>query len=295
MSVSMNFVPSLESEMSSSLLSESLQSDHVFKFPESRGLSLLKPDQLQSDLSGSKLSEVDSTTVISNNACTNPLVAQSATTLEHDLNIALGLGKCNILSKGIDLYGNSAATPKVQFKTLKGVGTLEYANGDVYKGTFVDNDFVGLGEMTYANGDHYVGEWKQSQMCGTGTYTFQAGDVYKGQFIQNKFNGHGELKTKGTRYVGEFRDDMAHGAGHLTFLQDNKVVDLKGHFYRGHYFGKYADAMLHARYEGLQQAGEVNMAVEECRESYAASPLPSRTDEPLKIHKVESPAVNWLR
>jgi len=41
-----------------------------------------------------------------------------------------------------------------------GKGQFLYANGDVYKGKWVDDNRAGQGEMTYATGTTYTGEWK---------------------------------------------------------------------------------------------------------------------------------------
>lgn len=271
---------------SMSLGSECSEPDSGFSGTGS--LSLFRPDDLavSSDLDPYGLTMMDSNLTFSDSPCVNPLVSQTDA-FKQEVNIALGINqKGNILKTGIDLYGPAEDTPKVQFKTLKGVGTLEYANGDVYKGCFVDNDFVGFGEMTYANGDHYVGEWKQSQMCGQGTYTFQKGDVYKGQFIQNKFNGHGVLKySNGTKYEGEFKEDVADGAGRLTFMQEGEVIDLNGHFYKGHYFGKYTDAMLH--HASLSQPHE------ECRESFMDSPVPEERSRGSQRVEVTPQQSHW--
>ena len=157
------------------------------------------------------------------------------------------LGRSNLLDKGIDLSADSNGTPEVAFKTLKGNGTLEYSNGDVYHGDFVDNDFMGHGTMIFgSNGDKYTGQWRHSQMCGQGRYTYAAGDWYEGGFVQNKFNGYGVLTYRdGTKYQGEFVDDVAHGSGTLTYYDESskQMVTVRGHFYSGHFFGTNLEAM----------------------------------------------------
>ena len=49
-----------------------------------------------------------------------------------------------------------------------GQGTLMYANGARYIGTYKEDFRDGDGQFFWANGNYYSGEWKESVMCGEG-------------------------------------------------------------------------------------------------------------------------------
>jgi hypothetical protein len=50
-----------------------------------------------------------------------------------------------------------------------------------------------VGTITFANGDIYVGEWRDNKRNGQGTYTFANGDKYVGEYKDDKRNGQGTL------------------------------------------------------------------------------------------------------
>ena len=43
-------------------------------------------------------------------------------------------------------------------------GRIEYANGDVFEGTFANDMIAGVGVLKCANGSTYTGQWAQSQV-----------------------------------------------------------------------------------------------------------------------------------
>ena len=182
----------------------------------------------------------------------------------------------------VQIEGN--IPPKVEFKTLKGSGTLQYSNGDVYQGQFVDNDFTGYGIMIFgSNGDVYEGQWRDSQMCGQGRYIYASGDCFEGQFVKSKFNGFGVLTYRdGTMYQGEFVNDVAHGSGCLTYFDDNseQTVTLRGYFYRGHYFGdnisaiKYRHDRAHVESPTITEEQHYREVYENMTNDCASSPIP---------------------
>ena len=54
------------------------------------------------------------------------------------------------------------------------------ANGDVYKGSFVDGEKSGFGRYTWNNGTVYVGHFKYNQYHGEGSITFPDGAKQEG-------------------------------------------------------------------------------------------------------------------
>jgi hypothetical protein len=172
--------------------------------------------------------------------------ANTACSTNHEAQELLGL---RLASHGVETvqlnhghfnaYQNSiheTILPTDAFQTLRGCGLIEYSNGDIYEGSFLDNDFHGEGIMKFhASGDIYKGQWKGNKFCGEGVYTFATGDVYTGDFCNGEFNGHGVLQfANGNQYKGELVNDLAHGAGVLTFydVAREEWTVLNGYFYK---------------------------------------------------------------
>ena len=102
--------------------------------------------------------------------------------------------------------------------TAHGIGRMKYANGNVYKGEFVDGKRCGTGMMKYVNGGEYKGEWKDDIKHGKGTrMKYANGNVYKGEFVDGKRCGTGMMKyVNGHEYEGEFKDGHKNGKGTIT-------------------------------------------------------------------------------
>ena len=60
---------------------------------------------------------------------------------------------CGICGSDVDQYDGK----------LNGPGTVPFANGTKYVGTFTDNKLNGQGTATYLNGDQYDGMFKDNQ------------------------------------------------------------------------------------------------------------------------------------
>ena len=69
--------------------------------------------------------------------------------------------------------------------TPNGFGTMKYASGDVYVGTFVAGKREEEGQCVFANGDKWEGQWLDDRpnMDGTGTLTLADGTVQ--QYVPN--------------------------------------------------------------------------------------------------------------
>ncbi|XP_035188209.1 alsin isoform X1 [Oxyura jamaicensis] len=141
-----------------------------------------------------------------------------------------------------------------------GRGTLKWADGRMYSGTFRTGLEDGYGEYRVPNkalnkDDHYVGYWKEGKMCGHGVYSYATGEVYEGCFQDNMRHGHGLLRsgkltssspsmfigqwtmdkksgygvfddiTRGEKYMGMWQDDLCQGNG--------VVVTQFGLYYEG--------------------------------------------------------------
>ena len=112
-----------------------------------------------------------------------------------------------------------------------GTGIIEFKNGAIYNGSFLDGVFFGDGILsfpdgavfdcqwengkrnghgtaTYPEGATYVGEWKDDLFHGHGVYSFPDGTVFDCQWENGKRNGHGTATyPDGSVYCGEWLDD----------------------------------------------------------------------------------------
>ena len=110
-----------------------------------------------------------------------------------------------------------------------GNGKMVFATtGDVYEGSFVDDELTGYGTYTYENGDVYVGYLSGGSQEGAGTYTWASGARYEGAFQNGLANGLGVFVwSDGARYEGDFRDGTKDGQGKFYFSN--------GDFYEGQF------------------------------------------------------------
>jgi len=105
------------------------------------------------------------------------------------------------------------------------VSSVNYPNGDSYRGTFKNGLFDGWGVYNYANGDAYEGEYRGDVKNGNGTFTYSSGDKYTGQFVNDQRQGSGSLILRnGDRYIGEFRDNGINGKGTMNYTNGNKYT-----------------------------------------------------------------------
>ena len=73
--------------------------------------------------------------------------------------------------------------------SARATGTATYADGTVYKGSFVAGQREGQGEITMPDGFRYVGQWKAGEIDGKGIATYPNGDVYEGTFRRRQAPG----------------------------------------------------------------------------------------------------------
>jgi hypothetical protein len=93
---------------------------------------------------------------------------------------------------------------------------VRYANEDIYRGQWKNNQKHGKGKFSYADGDEYEGGFVNGKREGNGTYRFTDGKQYKGEFKAGKFNGIGKYQwVDGTVYEGAWKDDKRHGIGKI--------------------------------------------------------------------------------
>ena len=103
-------------------------------------------------------------------------------------------------------------------------GTMNYADGRIYKGKWKDGQWDGHGSTQYPNGDTYEGDYEADQRHGIGIYKWRDGRIFQGNFRNDQRNGHGVYKwPDGSTYVGGFLEGQRHGEGTYSVSAIYKV------------------------------------------------------------------------
>jgi hypothetical protein len=91
----------------------------------------------------------------------------------------------------------------------------------------------GFGTLEFATGDAYVGSFKGGEMHGVnGTYTSACGNHYKGEFQRNFRHGNGtETLQNGMQYVGRHAYGLPHGFG-ILYDASGSILQV-GDWHRG--------------------------------------------------------------
>lgn len=150
--------------------------------------------------------------------------------------------------------GLSAADQCIEGNCENGQGTILYATGHKFSGTFKDGDRHGEGVLILPGGRKLVGVWEFNEIR-RGTYTFADGTVYEGQWQFRERSGKGTLTyADGRRYEGDFSNGQRHGTGMMTWPDGRRY---SGDFQHGERTGKgtmtYPDGR---RYVGEFRDGE---------------------------------------
>uniref|UniRef100_A0A7S1J953 Uncharacterized protein n=1 Tax=Eutreptiella gymnastica TaxID=73025 RepID=A0A7S1J953_9EUGL len=124
--------------------------------------------------------------------------------------------------------------------------------GEHYEGSLADDGKRhGQGTLTWANGNQYKGEWVQGRMTGQAIFTYggQGGDVYEGSFLNDKKHGPGQyVFANGNTYVGNFENDKRHGHGEYRWVCGDTYV---GDWHEGKMHGKGVTTYANGnQYEG---------------------------------------------
>ena len=100
--------------------------------------------------------------------------------------------------------------------TLFKTGPIRYQHDNsTYQGDIKDGKRHGIGVSVTDEGDVYKGSWVNDKPCGYGRYLQLNGDCYEGDIDDGKFHGFGKLQYGqiGIEYIGEFRDGKKDGLG----------------------------------------------------------------------------------
>jgi hypothetical protein len=107
-----------------------------------------------------------------------------------------------------------------------GSGTMTYfPSNDVYQGNFYSGRCTGQGKLSFANGVVYFGQWLDDQYDGRGNWTSPDGSWYEGQFRGGVKAGRGEMiYSDGSKYDGDWLDGFRHGQGKYTEVDGTTYV-----------------------------------------------------------------------
>lgn len=125
-----------------------------------------------------------------------------------------------------------------------GRGIIEFPNGAVYEGFYVNGLFFGHGKLLYSSGAVYEGEWVKGKRHGHGTMTNDEGFTYTGSWVDGLPNGKGiENGPDGAVYEGEWSEGKHHGHGTMTTAEGFT------------YTGDWADGLPHGKGRELRPDG----------------------------------------
>eukprot|EP00531_Pseudo-nitzschia_arenysensis_P000643 CAMPEP_0116129562 /NCGR_PEP_ID=MMETSP0329-20121206/7988_1 /TAXON_ID=697910 /ORGANISM="Pseudo-nitzschia arenysensis, Strain B593" /LENGTH=1052 /DNA_ID=CAMNT_0003623833 /DNA_START=203 /DNA_END=3361 /DNA_ORIENTATION=- len=128
--------------------------------------------------------------------------------------------------EGANPNGSNGITPNAKLPPPK----PKYV---IYEGEMVDSKREGRGICLFTDGTFYEGEWKRNKEHGYGK--LMSSDrkqiIYEGEWERGRMQGTGtyyygssDPLKPGSRYVGEFRENLRNGMGRY-FLADGSVYD----------------------------------------------------------------------
>lgn len=220
---------------------------------------------------------------------------------QNNLRVTLPVNECiSMNSKAFVITGwmNIKGSQRVtfgQFKDsdlfLNGLYRINYRDGSMYKGHFIDSHREGDFIMSTPSRDFMIGSWRDTRFVGMimwnqddqreysaglfivtnenvvvqqgfGKIKLRDGSVYLGEVANSMFNGFGELtRPNSSYYKGFFKDGLCHDVGEE--LDTQMRLRYKGHFFGNlrHGFGiiEYLDKTLEhtvATIQGYFQQGE---------------------------------------
>ena len=104
------------------------------------------------------------------------------------------------MSRSLILYGSGTNLAKATYEgenndrnQYHGDGKLQYADGSIYKGEFVNGEKHGSGSFKNAYGMFYEGEWKNDMKHGEGCMNLTNGSKIVGNWEFDKLNGKGDF------------------------------------------------------------------------------------------------------
>ena len=150
-------------------------------------------------------------------------VACSTTTSKNKFTCAQGDCENGI---GRFVYSNGDSYEgKIKNSKANGKGTAFHSNGNILEG-FWEDDYLIDGTLYYANGDQFTGSFKKTREFNFiyGEYIWNHGQIYTGNWKGLLRHGLGvEYYKDGSIYLGEHHNDQRDGPG-ILFKQDGSQI-----------------------------------------------------------------------
>ncbi|KAA0165355.1 hypothetical protein FNF31_02017 [Cafeteria roenbergensis] len=173
---------------------------------------------------------------------------------------------------GVEINAQGRYTGRLEREWRRGEGTLVFANGDVYRGTFgtpgfhekmsllhgdeyMDGMPHGAGNIKFVDGSEFTGEFSSGQPHGQGELTDASGSRWKGHFGSlSLMDGVGSSAVGDLTQSGTWRDGQLHGRG---IVLDRAIGKYVGSFAYGlrHGHGETDATECDARYYGMHKLG----------------------------------------
>ena len=133
---------------------------------------------------------------------------------------------------------------------------LVASTGEVYIGTFEDNQIVGYGtgSRPIREGSFkYIGEWLDGLRSGKGTMVSSKGDCYTGNWLMDEMSGFGEMVlSNGDTYTGMWNKGLMNGEGKHVWKNGDVY---EGTWVDGEMHGNGVLTNAEGRYDGRWNRG----------------------------------------
>ncbi|KPA77768.1 hypothetical protein ABB37_06604 [Leptomonas pyrrhocoris] len=111
-------------------------------------------------------------------------------------------------ASGTDFLGNKLPTDFAEVPATSkrtGIGYLQYSNGAIYEGEWLNGERDGLGVCFYPSGNIFVGQFHSGLMEGNGTMFFATGECFSGEFRHSTIY-RGVYSSRGREIIGVWQD-----------------------------------------------------------------------------------------
>ncbi len=135
---------------------------------------------------------------------------------------------CSCGNGGEGKGGASSPEGATSETSLNGYYEVEDAEGNLYKGNFVDGVYSGYGVMEYASTTVYEGTWEDGKWEGSCKITWDSGCIYIGEAHEGAMDGIGYMIwPMGDYYYGEWKNGSPNGAGTKYYMVDSTAEDVQ--------------------------------------------------------------------
>ncbi|KAJ3425739.1 radial spoke head 1 [Anaeramoeba flamelloides] len=150
-----------------------------------------------------------------------------------------------------------------------GKGSLQYPNGTIFEGNFLDGEKNGIGMIRYSSGSILTGIWKNGKPNGLCKLKLKGNSNFIGNYLNGEKHGFGTtLFENGTIYRGCFKDDQINGKGCWEYTNGDiyygSVIDGKKHGFGflmtkdyEYYFGNWKDDLRSGKGKQIYKNNEI--------------------------------------